>query len=476
MSGGTPEGFPAGRAVVRPAAARIGRASVLLLVAALVVRTWYVEGLTIPCPVAGGSMAETLLGIHREVTCADCGQAFVCGADLPEVGVRATCPNCGYAQNDLAARPDLRGDRVLIDKSIFNFRRPRRWEVIALRHPEDAGRTLVKRVVGLPGESIQIRHGDVYANGRIQRKTLLQQRVLAILVHDAEYRPSIDPVPPSRWQARDDSLWGWDGGRFAHPGTSGNEPHDDWLEYRHWRRTLQRAGEVRECPITDLCGYNQTRPRREEDVHPVADLLLSLRLVKTSGRGRLVIRAGDGGDEFRVQIDPQQGSYEVLRNRRPVPGASGELPSGSGGLLVDVSLFDRQLLLAFDGRTAVTVACDPAQPREPTSRPLAVGSQGGLGVEIRDVRVYRDVYYTHPIGLHGRWALEEPASLAADEYFVLGDNSPISDDSRTWVGRPGVGAKLLVGKPLLVHFPARIVQLGRWRFQVPDPGRIRYIR
>ena len=90
--------------------------------------------------------------------------------------------------------------------------------------------------------------------------------------------------------------------------------------------------------------------------------------------------------------------------------------------------------------------------------------------------MYRDVYYTHPIGLQGRWGLDEPVRLAADEYYVLGDNSPISEDSRTWPGGPAVDANLLVGKPLVVHFPAKLLEVGRWGFQVPDPAGIRYIR
>ncbi len=454
---------------------------VFLLVAVLVTRTWYVEGLMVPCPVAGGSMAETLLGVHRDVTCDDCGYRFVCGADLQPVSARAVCPNCGYAGNDLDAKPDLAGDRVLIDKPIFQFRRPRRWEVVAFRHPGQASQTLLKRVVGLPGESIQIRHGDVYADGQILRKRLRQQRALAILVHHADYEPSIDPAAAARWQGGENSRWRSAGGRFVCPRGPDQEADDDWLEYRHWRRVPGRAGEIREGPVTDLCGYNQTRPRREEEVQPVGDLLLSLRLVKTSGRGRLVIRATDGRDEFRVRIDPNQRRYEVLRGGRAVPGAAGKLPPLSDGVTLEVSLFDQQFLLAFDGQPVVTIPYDPpydpTQPRrQPISRPLAVGSQGGLEVEIRDLRVYRDVYYTHPIGLRGRWGLDEPVRLGADEYFVLGDNSPISEDSRTWPQGPAVGAKLLVGKPLVVHFPARLLELGRWRFQVPDPGRIRYIR
>jgi len=97
-------------------------------------------------------------------------------------------------------------------------------------------------------------------------------------------------------------------------------------------------------------------------------------------------------------------------------------------------------------------------------------------VVLGDVKVYRDVYYTHPIGSEARWGLAEPVRLADHEYFVLGDNSPVSDDSRTWPERGAVDAKLLVGKPLAVLYPAQDVEWGPWHFQVPNPARMRYIR
>jgi len=449
---------------------------VLLVVAGLVTRTWLLEGLFVPLVISGGSMAGTLVGLHREVVCDDCGCRFDCGSDVHPVSPRAVCPNCLWPENDLSAQIDLGGDRVLVDKSIFKFRPPRRWEVIAFRHPQQADQTVVKRVAGLPGESIQIRHGDLYADGRIQRKTLLQQRALAVLVYDAEFPPRLDPSLPSRWQAdRRDSSWGSADGRFTHPAAADAESID-WLTYGHWHRVAGRRGRTAWSPITDECGYNQTRARRVEDIHPVTDLLLSFRLVKTFGRGLLVIRATDGQTEFQARIDPARRRYEILADGRAVAALRGELPHGSGELLVEMSLFDRQLLLAFDGRAVVAHPCDCSdQSPRPACRPLAIGSSG-LGLEIRSLRVFRDVYYTRPIGPEARWGLDTPVRLGPDEYYVLGDNSSVSKDSRTWPGGPAVAAKLLVGKPLGVHLCSRPVQWGGWHFQVPDPTRMRYIQ
>jgi signal peptidase I len=92
------------------------------------------------------------------------------------------------------------------------------------------------------------------------------------------------------------------------------------------------------------------------------------------------------------------------------------------------------------------------------------------------MRVFRDVYYTRPIGGRTFWGVESPFQLGVDEFFVLGDNSPISEDSRTWPQGPALSGGLLIGKPLTVHFPAMEARLGGWHFQVPDLSKIRYIR
>jgi len=473
-----PHSLPTSRSRFRLLTERI----IYLLMIAMVLQVWCLEGLLIPYVVSGGSMAPGLVGVHRDVICRDCGHHFVCGSDLRPVGDRAVCPNCGYVDNKLSEFPELRGDGLLISKSVFRVRRPRRWEIVAFCRPQQAGQFCVKRVVGLPGETIEIRHGDVYADGEIQRKTLPQQRAMGVLVHDANCRPIIDPVPPPRWQGEGKGgQWLSDGGRFGHPLTSEDESID-WLVYRHWRRLPGQKGEIREGPITDLSGYNQTRPRRDEDTHRVTDLMLSLRLIEVFGPGRLVISASDGPEgsndrhEFQVVIYPSRNRYEVLQNDRPVPAATGKLPVWTDALTVEVSLFDQQFLLALDGRLAFPPRpyVRNGQPQDGHFSPLKIGSQG-LRVVLNDLRVCRDVYCTHPIGPDGGRNPGKTYHLHDDEYFVLGDNSPISEDSRTW-SEYALDAKLLIGKPLLVHFPARHIRLGGRDFQVPDPAKIRYIR
>ena len=54
------------------------------------------------------------------------------------------------------------GDRLLVRR----WRSPRRWDAVVLRSPTDANRLIVKRVVGLPGETITLRGGRVVVEGR----------------------------------------------------------------------------------------------------------------------------------------------------------------------------------------------------------------------------------------------------------------------------------------------------------------------
>jgi signal peptidase I len=108
-------------------------------------------------------------------------------------------------------------------------------------------------------------------------------------------------------------------------------------------------------------------------------------------------------------------------------------------------------------------------------------SVGGGAAELSEIRVYRDIYYTDTLANTPRQAhgMRSGVKLGGDEFFVLGDNSPVSNDSRFWTDGPVVRGSMFVGKPFLVHLPGELVPLkllGRSVCWVPDPRRIRYIR
>ncbi|MBI9076879.1 MAG: signal peptidase I [Desulfatibacillum sp.] len=60
----------------------------------------------------------------------------------------------------------LKGDHILADTHAFRKNDPKRWDVILFADPKKPDRTLLKRVVGLPGETLEIRLRNLIINGK----------------------------------------------------------------------------------------------------------------------------------------------------------------------------------------------------------------------------------------------------------------------------------------------------------------------
>lgn len=61
------------------------------------------------------------------------------------------------------------GDRIMADKFIYYIRDPQRGEVVVFRAPPQADtlqRNFVKRLIGLPGDVVEVRDGEVFVNGQ----------------------------------------------------------------------------------------------------------------------------------------------------------------------------------------------------------------------------------------------------------------------------------------------------------------------
>jgi signal peptidase I len=101
----------------------------------------------------------------------------------------------------------FRGDRVLVNKWEFGPRipftthrlwkwgGPKRWDIVVFYAPEGAGtqKILVKRVIGLPGEKVQIRDGKITINGDVVEPPA---ELRDILHYTTQF--SIDPVDVKR--------------------------------------------------------------------------------------------------------------------------------------------------------------------------------------------------------------------------------------------------------------------------------------
>jgi len=64
--------------------------------------------------------------------------------------------------------PNLHTDqRLVVEKVSYRFHGPRRGDIVVIRVPSQGDELLIKRVIGLPGETVEIRDGHVYIDGQL---------------------------------------------------------------------------------------------------------------------------------------------------------------------------------------------------------------------------------------------------------------------------------------------------------------------
>lgn len=171
---------------------------VFVVVLVLMLKSYVAEAFVIPT----GSMAETLYGYQKNVTCPQCDYVFPVNAhEEVEKGVQlkdCTCPNCRLqitlVKDQEPNRPNeardpgpSTGDRVLVAKFLYELlgRIPDRFDTVVFKFPGDSDPELasggrvwpesgpqknhvpmnyIKRLIGYPGETIAIFYGDLYAS------------------------------------------------------------------------------------------------------------------------------------------------------------------------------------------------------------------------------------------------------------------------------------------------------------------------
>lgn len=459
----------------------------------LFLRVFAVEPFGVPT----GSMAPALIGNHREGPCPRCGCPVRVG--FPPAGLSpdahfatVACPNCGQ-QFSLADSIDLNGDRLLVDKNVFNLRRPRRWEMAVFHcpdpDPKECGKPYVKRVIGLPSETMLIANGDVFADGQLLRKELAEVRETRVVVCDMAYVPTNggwsvrwlveqnDPRLPAA--SRRPSLLAdatvIQGGVLtldAAPQTS------KALTYRHWN-----LDDRKEEPIRAWNSYDglPTAFGKLPVVHDFG-VECDIEVVSASNDASFTCRLTDGTDAVLARIGVGSNADGVVQVERDGHGLLGSAPGVSlePGRThhLEFSFFDRRAILAINGKAVLPSAdLPPITERGEVRQPLQLSARG-CRLVIRNLKLYRDTYYTQ-FGTNGTQPPHgHPITLGPDEYYMLGDNSGNSQDSRKWPV-PGVPEADFIGKPFLIHQPlraARVTAGGRERvFQTVDWSRLRWL-
>lgn len=479
---------------------------VISFVMALVFRSYVVEAFVIPT----GSMAPTLLGAHMRFHSEQSGHNWAVnpayytmrgnerlplsiqgGDTLPPpivtdpmstsranewtISQPPSTPIAGFIPRPEPKR--LRaGDRILVQKYLYELFPPKRFDVVVFKNPEQARENYIKRLLGLPNEQVWLADGDVFARPirmlrdgeaeitgewRIQRKPTRIQRTLWRRIYSSEFAP-IDPVRDGRrwfvdpWVGRG---WSIDGARVYTFGGAGETvlswdteswPIWDWEPYNDFPEGYLRP----RFPVKDLRMRAGVRAERE-------GLSVVARLRANQHELEAVI--GEGRAELRMRPSPGDGAQAESAPWSVLGTAS--VRGFPAGEVVNVEFwhFDQSLQLWIGGKRVLEAAYE-WRPRErmlhATGHDVESDEVAGIGNLLSQPEIYepgrpsvswrfegspltlhrvgldRDVYYqsttlygSQPaLGTHPR----SLASLGPDRFFFCGDNSPNSKDGRLW--------------------------------------------
>ncbi len=342
------------------------------------------------------------------------------------------------------------GESVLV---LYGAFAPKRFDCVVVAREGDPI-PLVKRVAGLPKESVQLDRGDLLIDGK--RLPADAPRPPPILVYDSRLASAEGAFEAAHGR---DALWTESGGGWRVDAREIGLDSTDGLQ--HMRR-----------PLTD--GYlapDGTLVRGSTDVD---DAVVECDVLLEQAGGRLLLELAEQGDVFRFALEPKSPTLAAASVARLRHGVQDEVLASRDvalavGAWTHVRCSNVDNDLAFEIAGAEPICCgydenvfeenDRLKEGRTFGSRVRFGGQAGA-FSFRALRVLRDLYYTGR-GTHGTSA---PEDLGPDEYFVLGDNSATSRDSREW---GPIHGSWIVGRPIAVVWPPS--RIRRLPAAVPGP-------
>jgi len=171
-------------------------AIIIAMILAFTIRVFVVQAFKIP---SGSMIPSLLIGDHILVN------KMSYGIQLPQ--------DCEF---DISFPPVT----CYSSEFLIEFDKPERGDVIVFRYPEDEEKDFIKRIVGIPGDTIHIRNKIIYVNGEpLEDKTWTQRIDPGIIDGRITPRDNLDSitVPPdsyfvmgdNRDQSLDSRFWGY---------------------------------------------------------------------------------------------------------------------------------------------------------------------------------------------------------------------------------------------------------------------------
>lgn len=470
----------------------------IALILALFFRAFIMEAYRIP----SGSMANSMRGAHFRLCCSQCGYRYDRGfesmeyrmpkdtlpVDGKEMPRKCRCPNCGYDMRFTDKQWISNGDRILVLKCGYQFGQPKRWDIVVFREPDNPNSNMIKRLVAKPGETVQIIDGDIYIDGAIARKGEKLQRQLWMPVCDNDYQPVdtagqlFNEMPWRQvWRHSKGSSWQLCKNGRARFRLDDSEDNLNWLEYDSNFGNGLRAGYAYNGSsfhdIRPFCSDLKVRFTARSD----SKLYVGSELTKYGIKYR---GWADSGEMKIGRVDAN--GVKTLRHKR-------YKTNNGGSRKISFELIDHQLILRVDKEKIsydMGTGPDSMGPRQSDVKPeVKIFGKGQL--ELSHLAIYRDIHYTTSefVGSRDlcRAAEDNGFTLGEGEYFVLGDNSVNSYDSRWW-SLPGFGNNgrkyrvgivpqdYLLGKAVYVYWPGGFRPYENFLFTfIPNIRQMRFI-
>ena len=340
------------------------------------------------------------------------------------------------------------GDRILVDKFAYLFSDPDRWDVVVFRYPLNHARNFIKRIGGLPGEHLRISEdGDLWVRpggeeyGRDALRIPQKPRVVREGFYRAVYPPpTSDDVDPDRvaetlrrlWDGYGEPLNRWrleNAGHFEFVGGESAELRTghkirETSTPRRWAHDSNSADQVRDVRFAARVRMN---PQGTADAaaeptvstislrwRPDDEFLVGMELGSEAEASRAWIRRGTelvASQLLNVRLVPD-GTYDV------------ELEYVDGTLRAHVD--GRELAALADGRRF----SDTESGSRSTEQNFSLRAAGAPLV-VEDLRIDRDQHYANDWGVNSEGE-QRGIDIPNDSYFMLGDNTRNSSDSRKW--------------------------------------------
>lgn len=552
---------------------------VVAFILAFVFRAFVIEAFVIPT----GSMAATLYGQHGTLVCEDCGWENVYGLTEPTQrqarysnADTVICQNCNHSNTNLfyhdglirqgsrgfQTKPNSEpGDRILVFKWPFDLAfdtlGPERWDVTVFKNPANGNENFIKRLVGLPGEVLEIIDGDIYTvpTDKLSEKTQEELHRYRRIKHEwtqmgfpsGKHANMLKKGPPEfvlnelaeklmirrKSHQSTESLWipVYD---HDFPPMSVNEqyqPHwrgiasfDDGPNFETEDRVLAFKGAdggrataiFSGKRIVDQNAYNIAVP--DDAVFPVSDIRIEAVVCPEKGDGKLQFSLFKGPHEFAAVLEPNGDiaiqQYGRSNTPEPITLTAGTIQPWSSDRPFTVTFqnSDYRVSLIIDGQELLSTTDEQYAPniralrarRKPFHAQAPQVIAENIDITLRHVALYRDEHYVSDniIGkrndkslntLSGWGTQSNPILLRDDEYYMLGDNSIASKDSRLWDHVGGhlvdrgedfqlgtVPEDQLIGKAFFVYWPSGLrpewIPVVSDYGIIPNVGRMRWIK